>query len=101
MYDTCVCVLVAQLCLTLCEFMDCRLPGSSVHGILQAKILEWTFMTFYRGSSWPRDQTLAFLFVGRFFTIWATQEALDICVHLCYLNVLLKISLKSFSSNKS
>ena len=42
-----------QLCLTLCDPMDCRLPGSSVHGILQARILEWVAIPFSRGSSQP------------------------------------------------
>ena len=46
-----------QLCLTLCDPMDCSHPGSSVHGILQARILEWVAMPFSRGSSQPRDQT--------------------------------------------
>ena len=46
---------VAQLCLTLCDPMDCSLPGSSVHGILQARILEWVAISFSRGSSRPRD----------------------------------------------
>ena len=50
-------VLVTQLCPTLCHPMDCSLPGSSVHGILQARILEWVSIPFSRGSSWPRDQT--------------------------------------------
>ena len=45
-------VLVAQLCLTLCDPMDCSPPGSSVHGILQAAILEWAAIPFSRGSSW-------------------------------------------------
>ena len=49
--------LVAQLCLTLCDAMDCSLPGSSVHGILQARILEWVVISCSRGSSWPRDGT--------------------------------------------
>ena len=49
------CVLVAQLCLTLCDPMDCSLPGSSVHGIFQVKILEWVAISFSRGSSQPRD----------------------------------------------
>ena len=44
-------------CLTLCDPMDCNPPGSSVHGILQARILEWVAMASSRGSSWPRDQT--------------------------------------------
>ena len=52
----CVC-LVAQLCPTLCDPMDCSPPCSSVHGILQARILEWVAMPFSRGSSWLRDQT--------------------------------------------
>ena len=48
-------VLVAQSCLTLCDPMDCSLPGFSVHGILQAKILEWVAIFFSRGSSQLRD----------------------------------------------
>ena len=52
-----VVVLVAQLC--LCDPMDCSLPGSSVYGILQARILEWIVIPFSRGSSRPRDQTLS------------------------------------------
>ena len=52
-----VCVLVTQLCLTLWEPMDWDLPGSSVHGILQARILEWVAISFSRRSSWPRDRT--------------------------------------------
>ena len=50
-------VLVAQSCPTLCEPVDCSPPGFSVHGILQASILEWVAMPFFRGSSKPRDQT--------------------------------------------
>ena len=57
MRAVCVCF-VAQLCLTLCcDTMDCSLPGSSVRGILQARILEWAAISFSRGSSWPRDWT--------------------------------------------
>ena len=48
-------VLVAQSCPILCDLMDCSLPGSSVHGILQARILEWGAIPFSRGSSQPRD----------------------------------------------
>ena len=47
----------------------------SVHGILQARILEWAAIPFSRGSSWPRDQTRVSCTAGRFFTIWATREA--------------------------
>ena len=46
---------VAQSCLTLCNPMGCSLPGSSVHGIFQARILEWVAISFSRRSSWPRD----------------------------------------------
>ena len=67
-------VLVAQSCLTLCDPI-CSLPGSSVHGILQARILEWVAIPFSRGSSWPRDWTWASCTAGRCFTIWATREA--------------------------
>ena len=52
-----VCVLVTQSCPPLCNPMDCSLPGSSVNGILQARILEWVAVPFSRGSSWPRNQT--------------------------------------------
>ena len=68
--------LAAQLCPTLCDHMDCSLPGSSVHGTLQARILEWVFTPFSRGSSWPRDRTQVSCITDRFFTVWATREAL-------------------------
>ena len=55
--------------------MDCGLPGSSVHGILQARRLEWVAIPFPRGSSQPRDWTQVSHIAGRFFTIWATMEA--------------------------
>jgi len=58
--------------------MDCSLSGSSVHGILQARILEWVAIPFYSGSSPPRDQSQVSLIAGRFFTIGATKEAHDI-----------------------
>ena len=66
---------VFQSCPTLCDPKDCSLPGSSVHAILQAKILEWIVIPFSRGSSWPRDQTQVSWIAGRFFAIWATREA--------------------------
>ena len=53
--------------------MDCSLPGSSVHGILQARILEWVAMPFSRGSSRSKDWTWVSCIAGRFFTIWATR----------------------------
>ena len=58
----------AQSCLTLCDPKDCGPPGSSVHGILQARVLEWVAISFSRGSSQPRDQTRVSCIAGRFFT---------------------------------
>ena len=60
---------VAQSCPTLCDPMDCSLPGSSVHGIFQARVLEWGAISFSGGSSRPRDQTWVFHIVGRRFTV--------------------------------
>ena len=53
----CECVCWAQLCLTLWDPMNCTLPGSSVHGISQARILEWVAISYSRESFWPRDGT--------------------------------------------
>ena len=61
-------VLFAQSCLTLCDPVDCSPPGSSVHGILQAGILERVAIPFSRGSSQPRDQTEVSCIAGRYFT---------------------------------
>ena len=65
---------------TLWDPVDCSLPGSSVHGILQAEILEWVTISFSTGSSWPRDQTWVSCIAGRFFTIWAIREALTMWI---------------------
>ena len=73
-YRNCV-VLDAQLCLILCSPIDCSLLGSSVHGILQARILESVAIPFSKPSFWLRDQTWVSCIAGRFFTIWATREA--------------------------
>ena len=67
-------VLVAQLCSTLCNSMNCSLPGSSVHGILQARILEWVGIPFSRGSSQPRDWIQVSWITGRFFYCLRHQE---------------------------
>ena len=69
---------VAQLCPTLCDPMDCSLSGSSIHGIFQARVLEWIAISFSRGSSWPRNRTQVSHIAGRRFTFWATREALII-----------------------
>ena len=68
-------VLVAQSCPTCCNPMDCSLLGSSVHRILQARILGWVAIPFFRRSSWPRDWIQVSCIPGRFFTLWATREA--------------------------
>ena len=67
---------VAQLWPTLCDPMDCSLSGSSVHGILQARILEWVVISSSRGSSEPRDRTQVSCIAGGRFIVWATREAL-------------------------
>ena len=68
---------VAQSCPTLCDPVDCSLPGSSLHGILQARVLEWGASSFSRGSSQPRNRTLVSRIPGRHFHLWATREALS------------------------
>ena len=65
---------VAQSCPTLCDPVDCSLPGSSVHGIFQAIVLEWIAISFSRGSSQPRDWTGVSRIVDRRFTVWATKQ---------------------------
>ena len=67
----CLCAKSLQLCPTLWDPMDCSPPGSSVRGVLQARILKWVAIPFSRGSSWSRDWTCiscGFCIVGRFFT---------------------------------
>ena len=58
----------------LCDPMDCSLSGSSIHGIFQARVLEWIAIAFSRGSSWPRNRTWVSHIAGRCFTVWATRE---------------------------
>ena len=65
----------ARSCLTLCYPVDCSLSGSSVHGIFQARVLEWIGISFSRGSSQPRNQIRISRIAGRCFTVWATREA--------------------------
>ena len=60
---------VAQSCLTLCDPVDCSPPDSSIHGIFQARILEWVAISFSRGSSRPRDQTQVSRIAGRRFNL--------------------------------
>ena len=72
-----------QSCPTLCHPIDGSPPGSSVHGILQSRILDWVAISFSRGTSQPRDWTLVSCLTGRFFTIWATGKC-----NFCQVRVL-------------
>ena len=65
---------VAQSCPTLCNPVDCSLPGFSIHGILQARILEWVAISFSKESSRPREQTQVSRIPGRRFNLWATRS---------------------------
>ena len=83
-YVICVCV-YAQSCLTLCNPMNCSPPGSSVHGILQARILEWVAISFSRGSSQPRVRHTSLAFpalAGRFFTTVSPRKP-QIYTYVC------------------
>ena len=64
---------VTQSCPTLCDPMDRSLPGSTVHGIFQASILEWAAISFCKWSSQPRDRTRVSCIADRRFTVWATN----------------------------
>ena len=75
-----------QLCLTLCNPTDCSPPDSSLHGILQVRILESVAIPFSRVSSQPRDQIQVSCLAGRLFTVWDTAAAksLQSCPTLCH-----------------
>ena len=80
------CVLVAQLCPTFCDPTYCSPPGFSVHGVLQARILEWIAIHFSRGTSQPGDWTLVSCITGKFFTVWAPGTTGEIRVlFLCMM----------------
>ena len=70
----CVCML-PKLCLTHCHPTDCSPPGSSVHVIFPARILEWGAISFSRRSTWPKDRTYDFCTAGRFLYHWASWKA--------------------------
>ena len=75
---------VTQSCPTLCDPMDCSLPGSSLHGIFQTRILEWVFISFSRRSSQTRDWTWVSRITDRCFTVWATRE--EVIILLSFKN---------------
>ena len=79
-------MLVAQSCPTLCDPVVCTPPGSSVHGILLARILEWVASPFSRGSSGPRNRTQVSHIAGRFFTIWVTRELDKLFNEITFIN---------------
>ena len=83
-----VCI-VAQSRPTLCDHLDCSLPGSLSTGILQARILEWVAMPSFKGSCQHRDQTQVSHIIGGFFTVWATGEAqlFFVFCFLCIYNI--------------
>ena len=82
-------MLYAQLCLTLCNSMECSLPGSCVHGILQARILEWVAISFSRGSSrlWVQTHASCTSCTGKWIlyhcTTWKAQELEVLVIQSC------------------
>ena len=73
-----MCAKSVQSCLTLGNTMDCSLPGSSVHGMLKARILEWVAISSSRRPTQPREQTLSFMspaLTDKYLTTSATREA--------------------------
>ena len=66
---------VTQSCPNLCDSMNCSLPGTSVHGIFQARILEWVVIFFFRGSSNPGIEPRVSRIIGRRFTVWAPKKS--------------------------
>ena len=72
-------MLIAQSCPTLCDPVEYSLPGSPIHGILQARILEWVAISSLRRSSQPRDRTQVSCITCGFFTIWAPREGQGKC----------------------
>ena len=91
------CCLVAKSCPTHCDPVDCSPPGSSVHGIFQARMLEWISISFSRGSSWPKDRTCASCIAGRFFTAEPQWEAhrMDTLKHIYSVEYYTAIQMKS------
>ena len=89
-------VIVTQLCLTLCDPMDCSPPRSCVPATLQARILEWVDTPFSRGSSPPKDWTQVSYVARGFFTIWATREVHFAPMHLSQFGSFLSVWLARF-----
>ena len=94
------CGSVAKSCPALWDPMDHHLPGSSVHGILQARILEWVAISFSRGSAWPSDRTQISCTAGEFF-YWLNLQRSPIIILVGAENVYKKIFLKSRKTHLS
>ena len=78
--------------------MDYSPPDSSIHGILQARVLEWVAISFSRGSSWPRNRTLVSRIAGRHFTVWATRASLSDVWFTCIFLKSVELSFNSLDS---
>ena len=82
---------VAQSCPTLCYPMDCSPPGSSVHRIFRARVLEWVAISFSRASSPSRNQTRLSSIVSRCFTVWASGKSIvNIMSLICWVKHILR-----------
>ena len=92
---------VSQSCLTLWDPVDCSLPGSSICGVFQARVLEWVAISFSRGSSRPRDWTWVSCIVGRCFTIWAILIWTSFNVFTEFVTLLLLLLMFCFFSHKA
>ena len=93
LYLYAVLCLVTQSSPTLYNPMVCSLPGSSVHGIIQARILEWVVYPFSRESSQPRNRTRVSCIAGRFFTSWATREDPYTSIHKVNLRKIVNLNI--------
>ena len=96
-----VAVLAAQSCLILCNAMNHSLPGNSLYGIFQARILDWDVISFSRGSSQPRDWNQVSCISGRFFAIWATREAPFLILDITLISPVMVNRLKHLLDKKS
>ena len=85
-------MIVVQSFQTLCNPMNCRLSGSFVHGIFQARILEWVAISFSSACFQPENQTWISCIASRFFTVWAAREAQEVKFQLEVLEIEYRIS---------
>ena len=100
---------VPRSCLTLCDPMDCSPPGSSIHGIFQARVLEWVAISFFKGFSWPRDGTrisCVSCLAGGFFiteppesTAFKNCES-QYCTPITYINIVHQLNFKEYQKKK-